>query len=306
MTEEDIVKQHLPLRALVLEHAKTQTALPTPRKTRLAIEALGVSIKALKNPALFDEWEETYILLYCHRRLKPARIHGRLKRMEKRYVKQGQEDRFIAFFECVKQTLHPDFITPHGYNRTFGEMASSDIFSKLDIAMAPVIELGKPVILYAGALLGHVREGQLIDHDDDVDFALYLGDSTLEDVPEQWANYQKKLLENKCLDTEKVKRSSPIFKVTNDLGIDIDLFPAWTENGRFSVYPYSLNDLPENEIFQLKSLNGGQLKLPQNPHALLAQSYGENWRVPDPLFHFGWPFARRKFSPLLQHDFSIR
>jgi len=48
MTEEDIVKQLLPLRAQVLEHAKAQTALPTPRKTRLAIEALGVSIRALK------------------------------------------------------------------------------------------------------------------------------------------------------------------------------------------------------------------------------------------------------------------
>ncbi len=258
----------------------------------------------LENQSLYDDWEETFLLLCCHRRLKPARTHGRLKHMEIRYAEQGMEARFASFFERVKQTLHPDYITPHGYNRTFGEKAGDDIFSKLDAELEPVIRLGKPIILYAGALLGLVREGGLIGHDDDVDFAVHLGESTLEGVAEKWIDYQRELLANECLDTNSLKRNIPIFKVKNNLGIDIDLFPAWTENGRFSVYPYSLNDLPESAIFPLKSLNGGEIMLPQDAPALLAQSYGENWRIPDPLFHFRWRTARRKFAPMLRHDFT--
>ncbi|WP_298921278.1 hypothetical protein [uncultured Roseobacter sp.] len=306
MIKAEVSKQLAALRTHIFEHAAAQTALPRPRKTRLAVEALEDSVRRLENPALFDDWEETYVLLCCHRRLKPARTHGRLKRMEERYVSKGQKDRFVAFFERVKQTLHPDFVTPHGYNKTFGEMAADDIFSRLDDAMAPVLELGKPVILYAGALLGYVREGRLIDHDDDIDFAVHLGETTLEEIPEKWALYQRSLLEGGCLDTGSSTRGSPIFKVENSLGIDIDLFPAWAENGHYSVYPYSLNALPENAIFPLKSLNNGRIMLPHDAPALLAQSYGENWRVPDPLFHFDWPTARRKFAPLLQRDFSVK
>ncbi len=305
MTEEELIKELASLREHVFTHAAAQTALPRPRKTRLAVNSLKEPIKRLENQALFDDWEETYILLCCHGRTKPARTHGRLKHMETRYADQGKEARFASFFERVKQTLHPDFITPHGYNRTFGEKAGDEIFSKLDAELEPVIRLGKPIILYAGALLGHVREGGLIGHDDDVDFAVYLGESTLEGVAGKWAEYQRELLESDCLDANSLKNSIPIFKVKNNLGIDIDLFPAWTENGRFSVYPYSLYDLPESAIFPLKSLNGGEIMLPQDAPALLAQSYGENWRIPDPLFHFAWRRARRKFAPLLQHDFSI-
>ena len=305
MTEAEIAQQIASLRDHVFTHATAQIALPRPRKTRLAIDALRPMINQLKNPALFDDWEEVYVLLCCHRRFRPARTHGRLKRMEIRYAKNGQEARFATFFECVKQTLHPDFITPHGYNRTFAEMAGGEIFSKLESELDPVLQLGKPIILYAGALLGHVREGRLIDHDDDVDFAVYLGDSTLDDVPKKWALYQKDLIANSCLDPESLSRNSLTFKVRNNLGIDIDLFPAWSENGCFSVYPYSLNDLPDDAIFPLKPLNGGKIGLPRDEAAMLAQSYGKNWRIPDPLFHFDWPSARRRFAPLRQYDYSI-
>ncbi len=302
MNEAKVLRRVAALRTKVFEHASTRTALPRPRRTRLALESLADHVRRLGNPTLHDDWEETYILFSCHTRIRPARIHGRLKQMEIRYAKKGQEARFTAFFALIKQTLHPDFITPHGYNRTFGEMADNDIFSKLDAELAPVVQLGKPIILYAGALLGHIREGRLIAHDDDVDFAVHLGECTLEGVSEKWSQYQKVLLDSDCLDISSSAGNSIIFKVKNSLGIDIDLFPAWTENGRFSVYPYALNDLPESAIFPLKPLNEGVIMLPQDAPALLAQSYGENWRVPDPLFHFDWPAARRRFAPLLQRD----
>ncbi|WP_170408111.1 hypothetical protein [Ruegeria arenilitoris] len=306
MTETEIIKKLASLRAVVFEHATAQSALPRPRKIRLAVQALQDPVRDLNNPALFDDWEEIDLLLCCHRRSRAARTHGRLKRMERRYARKGQEARFAAFFECVKQALHPDFITPHGYNRTFGEMNTGDIFLKLEAELAPVIQLGKPIFLYAGALLGYVRDGRLIDHDDDVDFAVHMGESTLEEISEKWAMYQKALLESGCLDATPSTRSSPIFKVRNGLGIDIDLFPAWTENGRFSVYPYSFNGVPESSIFPLRALSDGQIMLPHDPPALLVQSYGENWRIPDPLFHFDWSGARRTFGPLIQHDFSIK
>jgi len=278
---------------------------PQPRKTRLAVEGLADPIKALNNAELYDDWEESFVLLHCHQRLKPARMHGRLMRMKMRYAQQGQQTQFDAFFTRVKEALHPDFITPHGCNRTFAEMTDNDIFAKLDVQLAPVIKLGHPVILYAGALLGLVREGRLIDYDDDVDFAIHLGESTIDEMPKKWLEFKRKLVGNGSLSARSITSKPPIFKVESNLGIDIDLFPAWTENGRFSVYPYALNDLPQSDIFPLKALNEGKITLPQNAEALVAQSYGENWQTPDPLFHFNWHRAHRRFGPLLQQGFSL-
>ncbi len=111
--------------------------------------------------------------------------------MERRYAQRGQSDRFVKFFEAVKQTLYPEFVTPHGYNTTFINMEREAIFLLLNEAIEPLVAIGKPVILYAGALLGYVRDGKLIAHDDDVDFAIYLGKSKFEEIRREMGTLSK-------------------------------------------------------------------------------------------------------------------
>ncbi len=205
----------------------------------------------------------------------------------------------------VTDMLKPDFITPHGYNRTFSELDSEAILASMGAIVAPLSELGCPIFLYAGALLGHQREGALIGHDDDIDVGVYLGDLEDQEVPYRWFDY-KRALANASLLTEGEKEASGIsFKLKTSLPVEVDLFPAWTHQGKISVYPYSFHQLAESTILPLQAFGQDPLMLPAEPEALLAQSYGKNWRVPDPLFHLNWPKKKRLFNVLSQHDYSL-
>ena len=46
---------------------------------------------------------------------------------------------------------------------------------------------------------------------------------------------------------------------------------------------------------------GAGLRLPSHPEQLLTVNYGEDWRIPDPLFTFDWTGARSRFATFV-HD----
>ncbi len=286
------------LRDEFFSHAKSGEPVERPRRKLMRLRDLH-----------HDDWdmefEETQILFYCLRRAKPARAHGLLSRLKVDCEKRGEQARFASFFEIIKDVLHPEFITPHGYCTTFSQRPAAEIFAALDENLAPLFSADTPVILYAGALLGYVRDGALIGHDDDIDVAIHLGDHPLEDIAPLWHAYKKRLKALGLLDEKSVDDPGVAIKLVNKLGIDVDLFPSWTSNDRFSVYPYSLDALARDAIFPLKPFLQTRIMLPNDPEAMLVQSYGQGWKVPDPLFHFDWPDAKRRFGPLCAFDFTV-
>lgn len=205
----------------------------------------------------------------------------------------------------VTDLLHPDFITPHGYTRTFERLDKTAILANLDTAIEPLSALGRPLFLYAGALLGYVRSGELIGHDDDIDIAVFLGECAAAEAPLRWLTYKRRLAAADLLDADAAASNTPIFKLKTQLPVDVDVFPAWTTRGRFTVYPYSFAEIDTDRIFPLRPFTGGSLMLPAEPEALLAQSYGETWRTPDPLFHFNWTAKKRVFHDLVEADYSL-
>ena len=286
------------LRAEVFERAKTGTHFGRPRQVLSQLQGL-------KHRDWHLDWLETAIVFDCHRRAKPARTHGLLNQLKNICQEQGEEARFDVFFEFIKNILKPQFITPHGYCTTFSERPAKEIFAALEQALTPLFGFDYPVMLYAGALLGYVRDGALIGHDDDIDVAIYLGDHPAADIPALWIGYKTALHDKGLIAENSSPNKSSIFKLTNDLGIDVDLFPCWTCNGRFSVFPYSLDALETGDIFPLKPFSDAGLGLPSNPQSLLRQSYGESWQVPDPLFHFDWSDAMKRFAFLTERDYSL-
>lgn len=273
-------------------------AIARPNQTRRALKMVWSKDWEI-------DWCESFILLNCITRKVPARTHGALEKLRKLYATQPDgRVQFDIFFERIKIILAPDFITPHGYTRTFNSRDAGPIMSAAQSIVSALEEFEFPVMLYAGTLLGLVRDGALIGHDDDMDFAVYLGEIRAGDVPEKWLRFKQALCDKGILTDAYVTSSSASFKIVTD-EVEIDLFPCWTENSRFSVYPYSLNDVAQNDIFPLKIFGDTLFLAPKKPEALLAQSYGENWRIPDPLFHFNWKRAKKRFSHLCSTDFSL-
>ena len=171
--------------------------------------------------------------------------------------------------------------------------------------LAPLADVGMPFFLYAGALLGHVRSGKLIAHDDDIDVAVMLGECAPDEVGPMWREVKLELDKRNLLTEESRVTDRPVYKFKSDLGLDIDLFPAWTFEGKFSVYPYAAQDMEADDILPLTSFGQDPLMLPANSETFLAHCYGPNWRTPDPLFHLNWKKRKKLFRALMNTNYAL-
>lgn len=273
-------------------------AISRPRKVRVQLEAL--------HDASWDQdWQRCYLLLCCYCRLKSGRTHGRLRLLRASMHAEGKSEAFDAFMDQLNEVLFPQSITPHGYTTTFSKMDSGEILQSLGDTLKPLEAFGRPFFMHSGALLGYIRDGRLIDHDDDVDVGIYLGNLSQADVAHEWLKFKQALADADLLDPKTLDHDQPMFKFHSDLGIDIDLFPAWSENGKFSIYPNSFYEMDDSDVFPFQSFGQDPLGLPAHPEVLLKLSYGEGWKTPDPLFGLNWARKKKQFSKLFDVSYAL-
>ncbi|MGW9167702.1 methyltransferase domain-containing protein [Agromyces sp. NPDC055657] len=172
-------------------------------------------------------------------------------------------------------------------------------------------ELGYTAAITGGTLLGAIREGRILAHDDDIDLLVYLGEVAPPDV--SIASYA---LERRIRDRghEVVRHSDAHLQVmfageesggaagqVNPLGstVHVDLFLGFHDQGvynqpiavRGTFAPASL--LPLGEV----TLEGVAVPSVADGDAWLALCYGTGWRTPDPSFRFRTPSStRRRFE----------
>nr|WP_275585577.1 methyltransferase domain-containing protein [Blastococcus saxobsidens] len=148
----------------------------------------------------------------------------------------------------------------------------------------------EPFICY-GTLLGAVRDGDLIPHDDDADLGYLSRHEDPADV----------VWENLRLSRALVARGYSVLRHSGGhlqitfadpgAGQDhyIDIFTAFRVEGRtYLCFQVGDEELDLREREQL-SLRGRSYPAPANSDALLAATYGPGWRVPDPSFTFTTP-----------------
>lgn len=158
-------------------------------------------------------------------------------------------------------------------------------------------ECGIEAFLAFGGLLGAVREGQLIGHDSDADVGYLSAQTHPIDVARESFHLQRVL--RRC--GYRVRRfSAATLKVrirdADGVSRGIDIFGGFVVDGHFHLMPTVRTPLPRSAILPLSevTLHGRQLPAPANPEALLAATYGEGWRVPDPSFKFRPPSSARR------------
>lgn len=166
-------------------------------------------------------------------------------------------------------------------------------------------ELGYTVAVTGGTLLGAVREGGILAHDDDIDLLVYLGEVGPADVSIASYAIERRIRER---GHEVIRHSDAHLQVMfpdpavpdrSAAAVHVDLFLGFHDNGVYNqpiavrgrFEPESL--LPLGEV----TLEGAPVPSVADGEAWLELCYGPAWRTPDPSFRFRTAAStRRRFE----------
>ncbi|MFC9917635.1 class I SAM-dependent methyltransferase [Agromyces binzhouensis] len=184
-----------------------------------------------------------------------------------------------------------------------GEASLRDRLLKHSAEIVRVVQdAGFSVYIVGGSLLGYMRSGGLLPHDDDVDLAFLSEHSDPSDI---------------ALDSyrmERVLRVAGYTVVRHSLAhleIDffddrghvehyVDVFTGYFRDGLYHQ-PFALRgpEVVREDLLPVVDVDvdGVALPAPARPEAWLEYAYGPNWRIPDPSFKFETSqWTRRRFE----------
>lgn len=143
-------------------------------------------------------------------------------------------------------------------------------------------DIGTPLFLTYGTLLGHTREGDFIANDDDFDAGYISYKSNPKEVKKETLDIILKLL--RLGFNVSVNPVGRLFKIHKKTGVHLDLMPVWFEDGwniafRGACVKSSVEDyLPAKKGL----LRNHEVNVPKTPEVFLSGYYGKNWETPDP------------------------
>ncbi len=152
--------------------------------------------------------------------------------------------------------------------------------------------VGVPAFVCYGTLLGAVRSGQVIGHDNDIDVAYLSPHRSPVDVIRESYRIERVLRQHNMV----VRRGSGArlnvkFQVSDGSIRCVDIFTACIVEDVLYMQSDTGFRLPEATILPLGSvtLHGREVPAPAQPERLLAETYGAGWRTPDPSFKYQTP-----------------
>lgn len=155
--------------------------------------------------------------------------------------------------------------------------------------------LGYTVAVTGGTLLGAVREGRILAHDDDVDLLVYLGEVAPPDVSIASYGLERSI---RSLGHEVIRHSDAHLQVLFGEA-HVDLFLGFHAHGEYNQPIAVRGAFPRDSLLPLNEqrLDGVAVPSVADAEGWLALCYGATWRTPDPAFRFSTPpSTRRRFE----------
>jgi LicD family len=246
------------------------------------------------------DWLETMILINSIRRTRPNRTRGAIGRLRDQRASEGKPHLFADFMGNLTDRHGLPLPNGHGYGGSFAHRDRAAVWKGISDVIAHLRGMGLTVFLNSGTLLGAVREGDLLGHDDDIDLAVLISGRSQEEAAEAWLDLRRKL-SAKGLEIEATRRSGvSILKLPPIEGVQVDLFPAWIDGaGKLYIYPHTAGGLKRADLLPLKPGPFAGTWIPARAERVLEQNYGPNWRVPDTTFRFPWHETAIHFRPFM-------
>jgi hypothetical protein len=163
-------------------------------------------------------------------------------------------------------------------------------------------EWGLEPFVIGGSLLGTIRDGRLLPHDDDLDLTVVW---EVDDAVEVIVAHRR--LEDRLTrhGYTVVRHSHAHLQITfqhDDGAIDhyVDIFATFFIRDVFSQpFPFRNRALTRADLLPVSAIvvEGVELPAPASPERWLEMAYGVEWRVPDPSFSFDTPSSTtRRFD----------
>lgn len=225
----------------------------------------------------------------------PDDLHARLAQVEADHF-AGDKPGFKQLYAELLGWAYPLSLGNHGMHQRLGTRDAAEVLRQIAEVVDAIARLGWPVFVNSGTLLGLVRGGALLPHDDDVDLALILPVRSAAEMRDRREEFTRALSSAGLTVAER-----PAHWKIMRLGIPFDVFPGWVDDGgQLHVYPYCNGQVAASEVLPCspRAFGDALLMCPSAPERLLEVNYGPGWRQPDPTFKFDWKLSRKQFRDL--------
>lgn len=232
----------------------------------------------------------------AHRNHAPTRKN--LRKQLVNHHQNGETDLAEALERKLKKATKPYILGPHGYRLPLSTTNLTNVLLELKELISNIAELGAESCISSGTLLGFIRDGMLLPHDDDIDISVLIHGANEKEIAQNWSS-----LMNGISTRMPIIHKYGFIAVELPCGIEVDLFPMWVLDRRVYAYPYLYGEVSESVFFPLieRDWAGVKIPTPTNPEHILSVNYGDDWQKHDPYWSFDWVKAKFRFSYFLKH-----